>query len=265
MPAIVGVRFQPGGKIYYFDPGTHEVNTGDGVIVSTPQGNEYAFAAFGRKEVLDDGRREALKPLVRVATEADTASRNHWLARQPEALELTRRLAEELGISVKFTQAEFSFDGSRLTLTYNAPERVETFDLPQRVQEVFGARVETRQIGDRDMARQLGDLGVCGRTLCCKSWLTEFPPVSIKMAKNQDLPLNPQKISGACGRLLCCLAYENDFYSEVRTRVPRYNSDVLTAKGRGVAKQPNILRESINVLLDEGEMIELPLAEVEKV
>ncbi len=258
MATVIGVRFSPGGKLYYFDPGSVDPAPGTQVIVPAQGGPAVAQVFLSRRDVLQPPPN--LQAILRVATpdDLDRIARNRGQER--EALAYARVIADELGLPVKLTACEFSFDGSRLIVSYHATERQEVPGLAERLEEIFDTRVELRQVGDRDMARLLGDLGLCGRTLCCRTWLTEFPPVTIRMAKNQDLPLNPQKISGACGRLLCCLAYEDAQYTEVRSRMPKVGTQVQTARGPGVIRETSVVRESVLVFHDDtGELEEVPL------
>lgn len=261
MATVIGVRFSPGGKLYYFDPGTADPASGQYVIVPGQAGPAVAQVFLTRREVVQPP--PGLQAILRVATAEDVSqvTRNQGLER--DALAHARAIVDRLGLGIKVTACEFSFDGGRLTVSYHAAERQEAPGLTEELESVFDARVELRQVGDRDMARLLGDLGLCGKSLCCKTWLTEFPPVTIKMAKNQDLPLNPQKISGVCGRLLCCLAYEDGFYGEVRSRMPRSGTEIQTLKGPGWIRSVDILKESVSVFYeDSGEVAEVTLEEL---
>ena len=260
------MRFSLGDRIVYYDPGDFLIDSGQSLIVPTPAGLDLALAATSAKEVIQDDGRQPLLSVDRIATEDDKASMSMWEMRIPEVTEHVLNHARELGLAMRPTGARISFDGSRLLISYSAPETLDLAELRARIEGRYDTRIEFRHAGSRDAARQTGDLGRCGYTLCCVRYLHEFPPVAIKMAKNQDLPLNPDKISGACGRLLCCLAYENDDYLGSpkpgrRNRTPKPGTKIVTKQGPGVARRANVLRESVAVELDSGDFVDIPLSE----
>jgi cell fate regulator YaaT (PSP1 superfamily) len=207
MAEIVGIRFKRAGRVYYFDPAGIEMEVDDYVVVKTARGLELGQVVIAPTQVLANEVTEPLKPVVRKAEPEDIGRAKEFEAREAEALAECGRLIEKLGLSMKLLGAEYNLDGSRLTFFFSATERVDFRQLVRELNRRFKVRVELRQLGPRDEAKLVGGFGRCGRPLCCMSFLTEFSPVSIKMAKEQNLPLNPQKISGVCGRLLCCLAY----------------------------------------------------------
>lgn len=232
------------------------------MIVPTPAGLDLAKAVSSAKEVIQSDGQQPLLNVDRIATEEDEASMSTWEMRIPEVTEHVVNHARELGLAMRPTEARFSFDGSRLVVNYSASEAMELAELGARIEGMYDTRIEFRHAGSRDAAQQTGDLGRCGYTLCCVRFLHDFPPVGIRMAKNQDLPLNPDKISGVCGRLLCCLAYENDDYLEVRNRTPKPGTKIVTTQGPGVARRANLLRESVAVELESGDFVDIPLSEI---
>ena len=258
----VGVRFQRSGKIYYFDPSGIKLKMGDNVIVETARGLEMGAVVVTDTEKIKDRTNKPLKPVVRLASIEDLQCANEFKQREGEALAECIRIVEKLKLPMKLISVEYNIDGSRLTVFFSAESRVDFRELVRELSRSLKVRVEMRQIGPRDEAKLLSGFGRCGRPLCCASFLGEFNPVSIKMAKEQDLPLSPMKISGLCGRLLCCLGYEFEQYREMRENIPREGEKVITAKGEGFVIGSKPFEGKVLVELESGARIELPLEEV---
>ncbi len=262
MPTVVGVRFKPVTKTYFFLPPSDEdlPRLKDPVIVQTSRGKELGWISMEAKEIPASETKGELKPILRKATPLDLMSLEKYRAREAEALEKCRQKVAELHLPMKVIRAEYSFDGSKLLFLFTAEQRVDFRELVRALVRSFRTRVEMRQIGARDEAKIIDGYGRCGRQLCCSSWLTEFHPVSIRMAKNQQLPLAPTEISGACGRLLCCLAYEDDTYKEIRKRLPKVGTHVTHEEhGKGIIKGLNILKEHAIVMFEGGVRAEVPV------
>jgi cell fate regulator YaaT (PSP1 superfamily) len=261
---VVGIRFRPTSRIHYYDPAGFDLKTGQWVIVETAKGIECGRVVIAPRQVeAAELGGEPLKPIKRVATEDDLRQMLKYKSDEKAAL---RRCAERVsahGLPMKLVEAEYTFDGGRLTFYFAAEERVDFRALVRDLASHFHTRIELRQIGARDHAKLLGGVGMCGKTLCCSSWLTEFNVVSIKMAKEQGLPLNANKISGLCGRLLCCLAYENDDYIAAKAEMPDYNEIVTTPSGPGRVVGINVPRESVEVMLQSGATVTVPVREIE--
>jgi cell fate regulator YaaT (PSP1 superfamily) len=263
MPKIVGIRFKPVSKIYYFDPtGFEDLEVGDYVIVETARGREAGEVAIAPKEVSKDEVVGKLKGLVRRAKPWDLVQREHYRCLEPEVLEVCREKVAEYGLPMKMVKAEYNFDGRHLAFYFVAEKRVDFRDLVRDLAKTLETKIELRQVGVRDEAKLIGGLGRCGRPLCCISFLSEFNPVSIKMAKQQNLPLSPMEISGLCGRLFCCLRYENEYYSEIKKKLPRVGKRVDTPYGRGKVIGINVLKETVNVRLESEATVELPAEDV---
>jgi len=262
MANITGIRFRKAGKVYHFDAGDLELAAGDTVVVKTSRGMELGQVVIAPGQVPGGENKESLSPVLRKAEPEDIARAEDLRATAVEAFVECGRLIGELRLPMKLLTAEYNLDGSRLTFQFSAEERVDFRDLVRRLTGKFKVRVELRQVGSRDEAKLLGSFGRCGRPLCCTSFLTEFTPVSIKMAKEQDLPLNPMKISGACGRLMCCLAYEGEQYRAIKEKMPRMGSRVSTQMGEATVVGSNPLKETVLVELDTEARVELPLADV---
>ena len=252
MTTIIGVRFKTGGKMYYFDPQDVTVAAGEDVIVETARGLEYGQCVQGNTEVPDQTVVQPLKRMVRVATEADkkTVARNK--KRADDAFVICKRKIEERGLEMNLVAAECTFDMNKMLFYFTADGRVDFRELVKDLAGVFRTRIELRQIGVRDEAKMIGGLGTCGRELCCCSYLEDFHPVSINMAKDQNLSLNPAKISGVCGRLMCCLKYEHEAYAELQKVTPRQGSVVDTPEGRGKVISTQMLRGACKVQLDDS-------------
>jgi len=259
MPKIVGIRFKPVSKIYYFDPaGFEDLEVGDYVIVETTRGREVGEVAIAPKEMPEDEVASKLKGIIRRAEPWDLVQMEHYRCLEPKALEVCREKVAEYGLSMKIARAEYNFDGSHLTFYFTADKRVDFRDLVRDLAQAFNTKIELRQVGVRDEAKLMGGLGRCGRPLCCISFLSEFCPVSIKMAKQQDLPLSPTEISGLCGRLLCCLTYENEVYAEIKKMLPKMGEKVNTPYGQGKVTGVNALKETVSVELESEVTVEIP-------
>ncbi|MEJ5200198.1 MAG: stage 0 sporulation family protein [Anaerolineae bacterium] len=251
MPLVVGVAFQPVTKVYYFDPAGHDdLQAGERVVVETSRGRTLGEVVFPPREVAASEISGTLKPVIRRATAWDMVQRDQLAHKEPETRAICQERAKALGLDMKVVKTEYSFDGSSVIVYFVAEQRIDFRNLVHELSQILHTRVEMRQVGVRDQAKFLGGYGRCGRPLCCASWLREFAPVSIKMAKTQDLPLNTSEVSGLCGRLLCCLSYENDFYAAARQRLPKLNSVIDTPKGPGKVKQINVLRNSVTALVE---------------
>ena len=251
MTTVISVRFRSGSKTYYFDPGQLKIQTGDDVVVETAQGPEFAQCAEGNHSVSDESVVKPLRAVLRVATDNDRHTAAYNRSREKDAFDICQKKILQHGLEMKLVRAECSFDGSKILFFFTADGRVDFRELVKDLAGVFRSRIELRQIGVRDEAKMLGGLGICGRPFCCASYMDEFVPVSIKMAKTQNLSLNPTKISGTCGRLMCCLKYEQDAYEDAIKRMPKSDSFVVTPDGPGNVSDINVLKETVNVRLDE--------------
>ncbi|MBQ9044455.1 MAG: hypothetical protein IJ112_00715 [Oscillospiraceae bacterium] len=250
MTEVISVKFKNRGKNYYFDPCGVKVETGATVIVNTSRGLEAAQCVKGNHEVEDNEVVQPLRTLARIATEADLRVLDINRKREQEALGICRQKIEEHGLDMKLVDVECSFEGNKILFFFTSDGRVDFRELVKDLASVFRSRIELRQIGVRDEAKMLGGIGICGRPYCCNQFLTDFHPVSTKMAKVQSMSLNPAKISGACGRLMCCLRYEQQAYEELVKAVPKVGAFVETPAGYGVVTSVNILRSSLKVKLD---------------
>ena len=253
MTEIISVRFRPGGKQYYFDPLGLDVAEGQNVIVETGKGLEFGTCVKHNTMVADEAVVQPLRPVVRLATEQDEKQVRENRGREKDALRICQQLVERHGLDMKLVQVEFSFDGSKIIFFFTSDGRVDFRALVKDLAGIFRARIELRQIGVRDEARMLGGFGICGKPFCCAQFLEEFQPVSIKMAKTQNLSLNPTKISGTCGRLMCCLKYEQDAYEDAVKRCPRQDSFVECPDGVGAVSSVNLLREQVKVRLEDSD------------
>lgn len=254
MAIIVGIKFRNTNKIYYFDPQDIEFEEGDGVIVETARGLEYATVAIPNRDVPEKEVVSPLKPVVRKATPEDDAQLKRNLDDRAPALATIREKTAELGLNMKLVDAEYTFDRSKLIFYFTADGRVDFRNLVRTLASIFRVRIELRQIYERDDTKMRGALAMCGRPCCCTTHLPDFEKVSIKMAKVQGLSLNPQKISGMCGRLLCCLKYENAYYSEVFKEMPKVGSKVKTVDGEGVVEANDLIKltSRVRVLTKDG-------------
>lgn len=260
MIKVIGVRFRNAGKIYYFDPVNLEVCTGDHVIVETARGIEYGYVVLGCREVEEDKVVQPLKPVIRMATRADdeVEKRNH--EKEKEAFKICKEKIRKHGLQMKLIDAEYTFDNNKVLFYFTADGRIDFRELVKDLASVFKTRIELRQVGVRDETKIVGGIGICGRTLCCHSYLSEFIPVSIKMAKEQNLSLNPTKISGVCGRLMCCLKNEEETYEELNSKLPNVGDLVTTDDGlKGEVHSVSVLRQLVKVIVtikDEKEIRE---------
>jgi cell fate regulator YaaT (PSP1 superfamily) len=262
MADIVGVRFKRAGRVYYFDLAGIELQVGDYVVVKTTRGLELGRVLIAPKQVLASEVAKELKSVVRKAEAEDIKRAQEFEAKEAEALAECSRLIAKLGLPMKLLGAEYNLDGSRLTFYFSAAERVDFRELVRELSNRFKTRIELRQLGPRDEAKLVGGFGRCGRPLCCMDFLTEFSPVSIRMAKEQDLPLNPMKISGVCGRLLCCLAYESEQYRLMKEKMPKEGQRVSTPMGVARVVGSNPLKETVMVELESEATVELPLNDI---
>ncbi len=263
MPTVVGVRLRYAGKILHFDPSGLELHVGDRVVVATERGEEFGEVVREPVEVSDDELAAPLKPVVRVADETDERRVHEYAAREPEALETFRALIKKHGLDMKPVGVETLLDGSKMVFYFSAEERVDFRELVRELASTFKTRVDMRQIGVRDEARLVGGVGHCGEMLCCVRFGGEFQPVSIRMAKEQDLPLNPLKISGLCGRLMCCLRYEYEAYRDFKQRAPKTGSLVETPKGPGKVVSLDTPRERVTIRVGDGSQFTVPLEALE--
>ncbi len=267
MIKVVGIRFQRAGKIYYFDPLDYELETAMHVIVETARGVEMGTVLIPPKEVEDDKVIQPLKPVIRVATDEDEKVMERNKEKEAEAYVICKEKIAKHGLEMKLVAAEYTFDNNKLLFYFTADGRIDFRELVKDLASVFRTRIELRQIGVRDETKMLGGIGICGRELCCKSYLTDFVPVSIKMAKEQNLSLNPTKISGVCGRLMCCLKNEQDTYEYLNSRLPSVGDYVTTPGGmKGEVQSINVLRQLVKVIVDNGEekeLIEYPVDDLQ--
>lgn len=266
MANVIGVRFKDGGKIYFFSPGELNISQGNGVIVETARGVEYGDVVQGPTVVPDEQIIVPLKPVIRVATATDTEQRVKNRGREEEAHAICLEKIKKHELEMKLVDVEYSFNGSKITFYFTADGRIDFRELVKDLASVFKTRIELRQIGVRDEAKMLGGLGSCGRPICCNAFLSDFSPVSIKMAKEQNLSLSPNKISGICGRLMCCLQYEQECYETMRSQMPRCGREVMTADGPGTVLENNVITEKtkVKVALSDGtyDVREYPFREV---
>lgn len=252
MVNVIGVRFKTAGRVYYFDPTDHEIAVGDNVIVETARGTEYGEVAMGNTEVEDKDIVAPLKPIIRMATEEDRKKHIENEKKKEQSIILCQEKVDKHGLDMKLVDVEYTFDNSKVIFYFTADGRVDFRELVKDLAQVFRMRIELRQIGVRDEAKMLGGIGSCGRALCCHSWLADFEPVSIKMAKVQSLSLNPSKISGICGRLMCCLKYENDIYHELKRGLPEQGEKVKTPSGIAKVVEAKLLEGTVKVRLYQG-------------
>lgn len=253
MKKVTGVRFKKPGKIYYFDPENLKLEQGMEVIVDTSMGNEYGEVVIAEKMVEDDQVTEPLKKVIRVATEKDKKSRKEYKAKEPDALKVCAEKIKKHELPMKLIDVEYKFDGTKLIFYFTADGRIDFRELVKDLAAVFRTRIELRQIGVRDEVKRCGGNGICGRQLCCCSFLNNFETVSIKMAKEQNISLNPSKISGNCGRLMCCLKYEQCVYEDKLKRLPKVGAIVKTIDGEGEVVSIETLKESLRVKFQDGE------------
>ncbi|NCC47496.1 MAG: stage 0 sporulation protein [Clostridia bacterium] len=266
MPKVVGVRFHGTGKAYHFDPGEFRLHRGDAVIVETAQGIDLGIVAEEVIDLPDEKLNAPLKAITRIADDDDLRHFEENSDNEARAFKIAQERIASRRLDMRLVDVEYAFDHSRIVFYFTADGRVDFRQLVKDLATVFRTRIELRQIGVRDEARMIGGVGVCGRELCCCSFLNDFVPVSIKMAKVQNLSMNPAKISGICGRLMCCLKYEQEAYEDATARMPRRGRAVMTNEGRGVIEQVSLLKETVTVRLDRGgeaDLIVVPYEELE--
>lgn len=252
MVKVVGVRFKKAGKVYYFDPDQFEIDAGTNVIVETARGIEFGEAVIKTREVTNEEIVAPLKKVMRIATEEDARHAADNSRKEKEAFATCLQKIREHNLEMKLIDVEYTFDNNKILFYFTADGRVDFRELVKDLAAIFKTRIELRQIGVRDESKMMGGIGVCGRVLCCSSYLGEFQPVSIKMAKEQGLSLNPTKISGTCGRLMCCLKYEQDVYESIIKRAPKTGAIVETPEGQGVVIEVYLIKETVKVRLDKG-------------
>ena len=267
MTRVIGVRFRPAGKIYFFAPGKYNIHTGDKVIVETARGVEFGTVVTGQRDVEDDKITQPLKPVIRIATQDDIRKEEKNREKEKEAFGTCLEKIRKHGLEMKLIDAEYTFDNNKVLFYFTADGRIDFRELVKDLASVFRTRIELRQIGVRDETKIRGGIGICGRPLCCNTYLSEFAPVSIKMAKEQNLSLNPSKISGVCGRLMCCLTNEEETYEELNSRLPSNGDHVTTPEGlKGDVQSVNVLRQQVKVIVtldnDEKEIREYKASEL---
>ena len=251
MIKVVGVRFRPAGKIYYFNPLQFKLSTGSHVIVETARGVEFGTVILAPKEVDNSQVVQPLKPVLRIATKEDEKNEEKNRAKEKEAFKICQEKIQKHNLQMKLVEAEYTFDNNKLLFYFTADGRIDFRELVKDLAAIFRTRIELRQIGVRDETKILGGIGICGRPLCCHSYLSEFAPVSIKMAKEQNLSLNPTKISGVCGRHMCCLKNEEDTYEYLNSRLPNVGDIVTTDdKLKGEVQSVNVLRQLVKVIVE---------------
>lgn len=253
MKIVAGIRFKRPGKIYYFDPENLELEQGMNVIVDTANGEEYGEVVIPKKEVNDDEVTEPLKKVIRITTEKDEKIRKEFKAKEPEALKICEEKIAKHGLLMKLVDVEYKYDGSKIIFYFTADGRIDFRELVKDLASVFRTRIELRQIGVRDEVKMIDGNGICGRRLCCCSFLGNFETVSIKMAKEQNISLNPSKISGNCGRLMCCLKYEQNVYDEKLKRLPKIGAIVKTEEGTGEVVSVETLKEVLRIKYQDGD------------
>lgn len=266
MTKVIGVRFRTAGKIYFFSPGKFEVKRGDQVIVETARGVEFGNVVMGPKEVKDEEITQPLKTVIRLATEDDRRVEEKNRKKEKEAFQICLEKIHKHGLEMKLIDAEYTFDNNKVLFYFTADGRIDFRQLVKDLAAIFKTRIELRQIGVRDETKILGGIGICGRSLCCHTYLSEFAPVSIKMAKEQNLSLNQTKISGVCGRLMCCLKNEQETYEELNKKLPGIGDTVTLSDGiQGTVQNVNVLRQRVKVVVevnDEKEIQEFPVNEL---
>lgn len=267
MALVIGVRFRDNGKIYYFSCKELEVKVGDRVIVETARGVEYGKVVLGQREIEEAKIISSLKPVIRIATKEDDIIHENNIMKSKDAFKICTEKIKKHNLEMKLIDCEYTFDNNKVLFYFTADGRIDFRDLVKDLASVFKTRIELRQIGVRDETKMMGGIGICGRPLCCNTFLSEFIPVSIKMAKEQNLSLNPTKISGVCGRLMCCLKNEQDTYEYLNSRLPDHGEEVTLADGKkGIVQSVNVLRQRVKVLVtdekDEKEIIEVEASEL---
>ncbi len=261
MITVIGVRFRHGGKVYYFQPGANQIKKGDRVVVETSRGVEYGLVVQGPRLASDEDVVAPVRTILRKATQKDEEINRRNIESEKEAMEICREKIAKHGLEMKLVECEYTFDGNKILFYFTAEGRVDFRELVKDLASVFKTRIELRQIGVRDEARACPGMGVCGRPFCCQTFLPDFIPVSIKMAKDQNLSLNPTKISGACGRLMCCLKYEESTYEDLTRGLPAEGDLVQTPDGAGEVLHVNVLRQLLKVGIRQNEKDDVEIAE----
>lgn len=254
---VVGVRFKKAGKIYYFDPDGLSISIGTNVIVETARGIEFGTVVVSNKQIPEEEVVQPLKKVIRIATDKDIKTYMENKQKEKKAFDICLKKIEEHNLEMKLIDVEYTFDNSKILFYFTADGRIDFRELVKDLAAIFKTRIELRQIGVRDETKMMGGIGVCGRELCCSSFLTDFEPISIKMAKEQNLTLNSAKISGVCGRLMCCLRYEQDLYEEILKYMPGVDAIVDTPKGRGIVVSTSVLTEKVKVKLENEDQPEI--------
>lgn len=250
MILIIGVKFRKSGKVYYFDPGNFDITKGNHVIVETARGIEYGTVVLGPKKVTDDKVVQPLKPVIRIATPEDDSINEDNMIKEKEAFDVCLEKIKKHELNMKLIDSEYTFDKNKLLFYFTADGRIDFRELVKDLASIFRTRIELRQIGVRDETKIIGGIAICGRPLCCHTYLSDFAPVSIKMAKEQNLSLNPTKISGVCGRLMCCLKNEEEAYEYLNSTLPHINSEVKTSDGyNGIVQSVNVLKQKVKVII----------------
>lgn len=263
MPIVAGVRFRDAGRIYYFDSSAvRDVEVDEHVVVDTTRGQEVGRVVAVVQEIPEELAAESLKPVKRRASAVDLAQMERYRLKETEALARCQEVLAQHHLPIKLLKAEYSFDGSHLLVYFVAEKRVDFRSFVQDLRKTLKTKVELRQVGVRDEAKLMGGVGRCGRVLCCASFVQEFEPVSIRMAKRQDISLNPSEISGVCGRLLCCLGFEDDYYREIKRKLPQVRDIVETSHGSGEVKAINCLKQSVTVELKNDVTVEVSADEI---
>ncbi len=267
MTKIIGVRFRSVGKIYYFNPKDLDIHRGDKVIVETARGVEFGHVVLGVREVEDSKITQPLKDVIRIATERDKEREENNRKKEKEAYNICKKKIAKHNLEMKLIEAEYTFDNNKVLFYFTADGRIDFRELVKDLASVFKTRIELRQIGVRDETKILGGMGICGRPLCCHTYLSDFAPVSIKMAKEQNLSLNPTKISGVCGRLMCCLKNEQETYEYLNKKLPAIGDKVVTVDGiKGQVTGVNVLRQLVKIVVvdenDEKEIQEYPVKDL---
>ena len=261
MANVIGVRFMQAGKIYFFDTAGLDLKLNDLVIVETTKGQEFGKVVANAREITAEENAELFKPVIRIATQEDISQAQHQREHAKKALAKSKELINSFNLPMKAIYAQYNLDGSHLIIFFSAEKRVDFRELVRKLSHELRTHVELRQVGARDEAKLIGGVGKCGCQLCCVSFLSEFMPVSIKMAKEQDIALNPMKTSGLCGRLLCCLGYEYDQYHDMKGKLPEIGQEIVTKMGNAKIVGRNIIKETLMAKLETGVTIEIPLNE----
>lgn len=255
MTEVVGVRFKKAGKIYYFDPGSIDLIAGDSAILETTRGIELGDVVMGKRDINEDEIVAPLKKVIRKATPEDKKQVEINKQKETEAMKVCQEKITQHGLPMKLVDVEYTFDANKIIFYFTADGRIDFRELVKDLAGIFRTRIELRQIGVRDEAKMIGGLGTCGRVICCKAFLGDFDPVSIRMAKDQNLSLNPTKISGVCGRLMCCLKYENDTYESEKNSFPDAGTTVITPAGEGKVTSINVMKSTVSVEIFEGKQV----------